>query len=166
MEVIEYDNTFYPLFQTVGFASKFCFPFAKEVCKGYGYDIGCNRVEWSLPGSIPIDIVLTHWDAYNLPEERVDYIFSSHMLEHVPNWVECLDYWTDHLVLGGILFLYLPSYQQKYWRNWNNRKHIHNLSPEVIKDYLVDRGYINIFVSGVDLNSSFTIMAENNTQWQ
>jgi hypothetical protein len=32
--------------------------------------------------------------------------------------------------------------------------------PEMIRDYMVDRGYKNVFVSGIDLNNSFMIMGE------
>ena len=33
-------------------------------------------------------------------------------------------------------------------------------SPQIVKDYMEDRGYKNIFVSGVDLNNAFMIMGE------
>jgi predicted SAM-dependent methyltransferase len=51
-----------------------------------------------------------------LPDELVDYIYSSHCLEHVDNWIETLEYWIKNLKDGGILFLYLPDFSQKYWR--------------------------------------------------
>jgi len=56
IKTIEYKNKVYPEFQTKGFASKFCFQFAIEVCEGIGYDIGCMKKEWSFPNSIPIDL--------------------------------------------------------------------------------------------------------------
>jgi len=159
--IIEHNNQVYPDFQAKGFAAKFAFPFALEVCRGVGYDIGCNRKEWCFPGAYPIDIAFNvGYDAYNLPEMKVDYIFSSHCIEHLRDWVEALDYWKTKLHNGGVLFLYLPHYSQSYWRSWHNRKHIHNLVPEVIKDYLTDRGWNKIFVSGADLNNSFYVMAE------
>jgi len=71
-----------------------------------------------------------------------------------------MNYWYDRLVDGGTLFLYLPDYSQRYWRPWNNRKHMHVLMPEIIKDYMTDKGYKNIFVSGIDLNNSFMAMGE------
>lgn len=160
MEIIIYKGDLYPAFQATGNAARFCLPFAKEVCKGAGYDIGCNREEWMLPGATPIDISLsTVWDAYNLPGDNVDFVFSSHCLEHLPNWVDALDYWRTVLKMGGILFLYLPHYSQQHWRPWNNRKHTHVLQPEIIKDYLQDNGWNKIFISGADLNNSFTVIA-------
>lgn len=161
MDLVEYKNKKYPQFQTIGNASQFAIPFAKYFCHGQGYDIGCNRIEWSYPGSIPIDPVISQLhDAYNLPPGQVDYIFSSHCLEHLQDWVAALDHWTEHLKHDGILFLYLPHYSQEYWRPWNNRKHRHVLSAEVICDYMSDRCYTNIFSSERDLNDSFIVVGQ------
>ena len=55
---------------------------------------------------------------------------------------------------------YLPDYSQEYWRPWNNRKHHHIFTPEIIKDYMIANGYNNVFTSGVDLNSSFMVVGE------
>jgi len=164
MELISYKNKTYPKFQSEGHAAQFAIPYAKHFCKGHGYDIGCMKKEWAFPGSIPIDIDFEDpWDALNLPYNKtllVDYIFSSHCLEHLPNWVDAMNYWYDTLKIGGILFLYLPHYSQEYWRPWNNRKHIHCFTPEIIKDYMTDKGYRNIFNSERDLNDSFIIVGE------
>lgn len=160
IKTIEFNGVKYPRFQATGFAAKFAFPFAKEVCSGVGYDIGCNSVTWALDGSIPIDLTIDdEWDAYNLPH-KVNYIFSSHCLEHLDDWVSAIEYWTNMLMDEGVLFLYLPDYSQEYWRPWNNHKHKHILKPNEIKDLLVDLGYTNVYVSGVDLNKSFIIMGE------
>lgn len=91
---------------------------------------------------------------------KVNYIFSSHCLEHVPNWVDVLNYWYERLENNGILFLYLPDYSQEYWRPWNNRKHIHVLSPKIISDYMRDKKFKNIYASGIDLNNSFMVFGE------
>ena len=161
VENIEYKGDKYPSFQTIGNASQFAIPFAKHVCKGFGYDIGCMKKEWSFPGSYPIDLSFyDEWHSNKLPSTPPEYIFSSHCLEHVDDWVETMDYWYSRLVDGGVLFLYLPDYSQKYWRPWNNRKHKHAFMPEIIKDYMTDKGYNNIFVSGIDLNNAFMITGE------
>ena len=161
MQVVEYKKNWYPKFQTEGNASQFAIPFAKHVCTGVGYDIGCMKQEWAFPGATPIDLDFDDpWDADNLPSDSVDYIFSSHCLEHVIDWVDTMDYWYDHLKHGGTLFLYLPDFSQVYWRPWNNRKHNHVFTPDIIEAYMFDRGYKNIFVSGVDLNNSFMVMGE------
>jgi SAM-dependent methyltransferase len=163
IETIQYKGSSYPAFQSSGNASRFIIPFALEVCKGVGLDIGYSRREWKLPGAIGVEPSIDFtYDAMNLPEGQFDYIMSSHMLEHYKgNFANLLDYWTTKLKEGGVLFLYLPDYSQYYWRVWNNRKHIHSLTPIILKDYLEQSGqYKNIFVSGIDLNNSFAVMAE------
>ncbi len=163
IKTILYKDNEYPEFQSTGNAAQFAIPYALHVCKGKGVDIGCSKKEWSYPGSIPIDLAFNdNYDAYNLPfkDKSLDYIFSSHCLEHLPNWVCALDYWTEKLKRKGTLFLYLPHYSQRYWRPWNNRKHIHIFTGNEISDYLNDKGYDKIFKSKPDLNNSFMIMAE------
>lgn len=161
IKTIEYGGSHYPEFQTQGNASQFAIPYAQHVCRGFGYDIGCMKPEWSFPGSCPIDLSFNDpWDADNLPPEEPNYIFSSHCLEHVDHWVSTMDYWYNVLVVGGTLFLYLPDFSQKYWRPWNNRKHLHIFTPEIIREYMEHKRYKNLFVSGVDLNNAFMVMGE------
>lgn len=161
IETIEYKNEKYPYFQTIGNASQFAIPFASHVCKGFGYDIGCMKEEWAFPGAVPIDLSFDdEYHADNLPEKTPDYIFSSHCLEHVPHWVYTMDYWYERLNPEGTLLLYLPDFSQKYWRPWNNRQHNHVFTPEIIREYMIDRGYKNVFVSGIDLNNAFMVMGE------
>lgn len=157
---INYNNNIYPEFQSKGNAAQFAIPYAKHVCKGYGVDIGCNRKEWCYPGANAIDPLINDFDALNFPYENLDYIFSSHCLEHLNNWVDVLDYWTSKLKTSGVLFLYLPDYSQEYWRPWNNRKHLNIFTPKIIQDYLIHMNYVNIFTSGIDLNNAFMIMGE------
>lgn len=161
MKLITFKNKTYPYFQSIGNASQFAIPYAKHVCQGNGYDIGCMKKKWAYPNSIPIDLSFNDgYHALNLPKSNVDYIFSSHCLEHIDNWVDTMDYWYKTLKEGGVLFLYLPDYSQEYWRPWNNKKHKNIFSPQIIKDYMFDKGYKNIFTSGVDLNNAFMVMGE------
>lgn len=166
MELIEFNGRQYPKYTSEGFAAQFAFSFALKVCKGTGVDIGCGRLEWCLPGAFPIDPKLDKkWNAMRLPtwvsnSGYFDYIFSSHCLEHIPDWVKVLDYWTSVLRSGGILFLYLPHYDQEYWRPWNDRKHLHIFTAEIIRDYMLANGYKNVFWSDQDLNCSFMIYGE------
>jgi len=162
IKTIEFKNKIYPEFQSLGNASQFAIPYAKHVCIGEGVDVGCMKQEWAFPGAHIVDPNLNEYHALNFPWENLDYIFSSHCLEHVHDWVDVLDYWKYKLKLGGTLFLYLPDYSQVYWRPWNNRKHVNIFNSEIIKDYLEDRGFINIFTSGVDLNNAFMIIAQKN----
>lgn len=161
MNIIKFKDKIYPSFQLDGNAARFCRPFAEEICKGFGYDVGCMKKEWSFPGSIPIDLSFEDgYHALNLPEKRADYIHSSHCLEHIPDWVGVLDYWITRLNPNGSIFLYLPDYSQEYWRPWNNRKHVNILRPEYLDDFFVSRGAKHSFVSQVDLYNSFIAIGQ------
>lgn len=162
MDLINFKNKTYPKFQSEGNAAQFAIPYAKHFCKGKGVDVGCNRLEWSFPQSIPVDPVINGYNALNFPDDatELDYIFSSHCLEHLYDWVKVLDYWTSKLKSGGVLFLYLPDYSQEYWKPWNNRKHLNIFNTQIIEDYMSDNGYKNIFKSGIDLNNAFMITGE------
>jgi len=161
---IAYKDERYPAFQASGNASRFAIPFAKEVCKGRGVDVGYGKEEWKFPDAMGIDPAINpRWNARDFAPYHVnlDYIFSSHLLEHLDDWVAALNYWRSRLRPGGVVFLYLPHYSQEYWRPWNNYKHKHVLTPEIIRDYLNAGGWKNVFVGERDLNHSFACMAEN-----
>lgn len=164
IETIEFNGKKYPKLQSMGFASRFSFPLASLFCHGYGYDIGCNRQEWCLPGSEPIDPAMNDFDAYNLPPLNVDYIYSSHCLEHLPNYVQALNYWNSKLKKGGVLFLYLPNCDyQEYWAPTSNKKHLHHMTPHLMKKYFEGTTDLWCHVTvgeGYDLNGSFYCVAE------
>lgn len=161
MSWIEFNDKKYFDFQAEGNAARWIMPFARRLCIGRGYDIGCSKIQWALPGAIPIDLDFDDsWDAMNLPEFEMDYIFSSHCLEHIPDWVGVLKYWETVLKPGGVLFLYLPHYDQEYWRPWNNRKHVNIMDATQISECLEAIGFQNTRATGIDLNHSFTVYAE------
>lgn len=160
MITIEHEGNQYPQFQAEGNAAQFAMPFAKHFCKGEGLDIGCMKEEWAFPGAMAIDLDFDdEWEAMNLPEKEYDYIFSSHCLEHLPDWVGALDYWYTRLKKGGCMFLYLPHYSQTYWRPWNNRKHIHALDAGIISDYMRAKKFEIVWTTGHDLNNAFYVVA-------
>lgn len=165
MELISFNGKVYPKFQSIGNAAQFAIPYAKHFCNGIGVDVGCNNLDWKFPGAFPIDPEIDkRYHAMKFPDthQELDYVFSSHCLEHIPNWVDVLDYWVSKLKVGGTLFLYLPDYSQEYWRPWNNRKHINIFTTKIIKDYLIHKNFINIFESGVDLNNAFMVVGQKN----
>ena len=161
MEFCNFKDNRYLHFQSLGNASQFAISYAKYYCKGIGYDIGFCKEEWKFPSAIGIDLSLDNgFHADNLPEQEVDFIYSSHCLEHVDNWVNTLELWISKLKNNGVLFLYLPDFSQVYWRPWYNKKHKHCLTPEIITTFLKDKEMKNIYCSGIDLNSSFMIICE------
>jgi hypothetical protein len=161
MEFVSFKDNKYLHFQSLGNASQFAIPYAKHYCKGIGYDIGFCKEEWKFPGAIGIDLSLDNgYHADSLPDEEVDYIYSSHCLEHVDNWVNTLELWISKLKKDGVLFLYLPDFSQVYWRPWHNRKHQHCFTPEIIREFLKDKDMKNIYCSGIDLNNSFMFICQ------
>lgn len=162
IRTIEFNGKYYPLFQASGNAARFVIPFALEVCKGNGLDIGYNKLKWKFPRALGVDLG-GPFHAMNLPPhpQGWDYIFSSHCLEHIKEpWDKVLDYWLSQLKTGGVMFLYLPHPDQEYWLPWNNNKHVHILHPEDLQRYFEAGSYCNIFVSQRDLNHSFIAMAQ------
>lgn len=159
---VYHEGNKYLSFQAEGNASQFAIPYAKHVCIGEGYDIGYCKKEWKFPNASGIDHDCNGYHAMNLPDRIVDYIYSSHCLEHLDSWVEAVEYWTKYIKDNGVLFLYLPHYSQTYWRPWNNRKHKHIIEPQHIKDLMEKLNYKHITVSSVDLNNSFMIMGIKN----
>lgn len=161
IDLIYFNGRSYPAFQANGFAARFCRPFAVEVCKGRGLDIGCGELDWCFPGATPVDPAINNFSATNLPEGRFDYIHSSHCLEHLDDWVGALNLWVERLKPGGVLFLYLPDFSQAYWRPWHNRKHKSVFTPEIIRCYMQDHPRLHkIFVSERDAYNSFIAFAE------
>lgn len=163
IETVEFRGKEYPKIVAEGHHSQYIIPTAKKFCTGEGYDIGCNREEWAFPGAKMIDLTLDdEWNAYNLPDKKVDYIFSSHCLEHLPNYMEALEYWTFRIKKGGTLFLYLPHEDCEYWKPWYmpTKKHLHQFNADQIVEIMGYLGFKNIFYTGRDLAYSFAVTGE------
>tara|TARA_R110000787_G_scaffold169445_2_gene282144 strand:+ start:97 stop:597 length:501 start_codon:yes stop_codon:yes gene_type:complete len=165
MDLVKYNEEEYFHFQTIGNASQFAIPFAKYFCKGKGVDIGYCKEEWKYPGAIGADIedIDNPYHALHLPDD-LDYVYSSHCLEHLPYWVKAIEYWSTRIKEGGTLFLYLPHKDQEYWRPWNNRKHLHSLDAEMVKKCMEKFNFVNIFSSKRDLNHSFIVVGEKQNE--
>lgn len=167
IETIRHNNIDYPAFQAQGFAAQFAFPFAQHILKGTGYDVGCNRTEWCFPNALPIDPeICSEYHAMNLPDMKVDFIASSHMLEHyIGRFQDVIEYWLTKIHKGGIIFLYLPNCEyQKYWA-WGNKKHAHYLCPHIMREYCQylndgDKISKSFVTEGYDLNGSFYCIIE------
>jgi len=164
LDFITHNGNKYPKWESEGNAARWILPLAKHILdpeRNVGYDIGYSKEAWMLPGAIGIEPSIDpNWDAMRLPNNQVDYIFSSHCLEHVKaNVYDVLDYWLSKIKVGGILFLYLPHSSQSYWHPSSNRKHVHTLDESEIETYLNDLGH-KVYVSGCDWNHSFVVICE------
>jgi hypothetical protein len=160
--MIKFKHQTVPKFITEGFHSQYAFPYATKLCNGIGLDIGCSQREWALPGSVPIDIKLDdEYDAYNLPEvdSGFDYIFSSHCLEHLPDYQATLAGWVSKIKKGGTIFLYLPHPDCLYWQpnEMPTKLHLHTLTPMIMTELFKELGVQNVFCSERDLAYSFAI---------
>lgn len=171
MKTVNCEGVEYLAHEAEGNAARWVMPLAQYYCKGVGMDVGYSKIEWKLPNAFGIDDNdCSGYNALNLPDISIinsnpaithwDYLFSSHMLEHLQgNWMTCLDYWLTKIKVGGILFLYLPHASQNYWQPRNNRKHVHSFHGDEIGEYLRNLGH-QVFISGVDANHSFTVICE------
>ena len=159
-----YDGKIFPDYIRNGNHAQYILPVAQQVCQGKGLDVGGGK--WPFPGSQLCDIQLTPpWnDALHIPAEdnTFDFVFSSHCLEHIPNYIDALKEWIRVLKPNGTLFLYLPDVSCDYWRPVNNSKHVHIFRQEDITYDLKKLGITDIFQSGVDLAYSFAIFGKKN----
>ncbi len=125
-----------------------------EYTKGTGIEIGCglNKIHTS---AIGVNIVLTESDygytygaqikseGTNLPwftDNSLDYVFSSHCLEHFHEPKKALIEWTRVLKVDGYLVLILPH--KNYYPNIGhpnaNKDHKHDFLPEDIRQMIND----------------------------
>lgn len=96
-------------------------------CKGTGIDVGGGH--WPLNGARSVDEGGGE-DAYNIGDHdgSLDYVFSSHCLEHLELPQAAVKEWIRVLKKGGIIYLYLPHTDYIPWRVESMPKwHKHNL---------------------------------------
>ena len=119
-----------------GNAKQFVEKKAYKYCIGKGLDVGAGR--FPLNGSIPVDIVNGN-NAINLEFENnsMDYVFSSHCLEHIEQYQRALSEMERVLKPGGFLFLYLPHPDYLPWRKENLSWHKQDLYPKQIEKDLL-----------------------------
>jgi SAM-dependent methyltransferase len=110
-----YRGELFPDFLNHGNASAHIRDLALEHCRGQGIDVGAG--DWPLPGAIPVRDE-PHQNAYKLdtiPDGSLDFVFSSHCVEHLEDWAGAIRLWIRKLKKGGTLFLYLPHESMKLW---------------------------------------------------
>jgi SAM-dependent methyltransferase len=153
--IYEYKGNHYPEYIRHGNAAQFIKPVAEQFCKGNGLDIGCG--DWPLAWAIPIE--KRHGgDALKLPDGEFDYVFSSHCLEHLPDYIKALEHWASRIKSGGVLFLYLPHPDMEYWLPQNCRKHLHSCYPAQMVKILKDMGFQSVIHSERDMAWSYCVV--------
>ena len=157
-----YQGEFYPDHLTVGGASHAISREALKFCQGKGVDFGAGF--WPLPGAIPVDA----WhgpgagrDILDFDDHSLDYVFSSHCLEHIENWDETLGKLVKKLKIDGFIFLYLPHPDCAIWHPGSpfvGDGHKWRPSPEIISSALRELGcQIIIQDDGPDAMYSFFV---------
>jgi SAM-dependent methyltransferase len=149
---------------TGGNAAAFIRKTAKFYCHGKGLDIGPGK--WPLTGAIPVENELGQ-NAFNLDnfeDNTLDFVFSSHCLEHLKRWEDALSVWIRKLKAGGILFLYLPHESMKMWRPggpWARHHHVWIPTVKKINPFLTQNGMdVLEYNSGKDDAWGFHIVAK------
>lgn len=155
MTLYEYRGALYPEYLKHGNAMQFIMPTALQFCLGRGLDVGGGK--WPLPGARAVDLIYDS-EAMCLPGKDWDYVFSSHCLEHLPDPVAALEHWQSVLRPGGVLFLYLPHPDMRYWRPENCRKHRHLFWPQDVAQMLGDLGFVDVIHGERDLAWSFAVV--------
>lgn len=155
-DLYEYKGRMYPAYLKAGPGSRFIEEFARFYCRGEGINIGYG----SDAGKIFKDDCLfldikDGIDCTELKIDPVDFIFSSHCLEHLLDWKRVLVNWSQCLRIGGCLFLYLPHFDMEYWRPENNKKHKAIIFPNDLESHLSNLGFDPLFVTGRDLYWSY-----------
>lgn len=111
-----YKGKLYPAYLNNGNAASGISAKALEYCFGNGIDVGAG--DWPLQGAIPVreEPQQNAYKLDNFPDGSLDFVFSSHCLEHLDCWPEALALWARKLKPGGVMFLYLPHESMGLWR--------------------------------------------------
>jgi len=154
----------YPGFLLRGDAAAVCRYHARRYCQGRGLDIGAGRSPF--PGARPIEDRAEE-NAYQLAEAdgALDYVFSSHCLEHLERWPEALREWRRVLKPGGILYLYLPHPACVMWQPAVLRHHRWQPEPDRLAQHLEGLGF-DVLELGLmpDAYLSFPLVARRRTE--
>lgn len=134
---------------------------AEKYCRGRGVDIGAGN--WPLKGARAIENNKEE-NAYKIKEadNSLDFVFSSHTLEHLDKWQDALKGWHRALKSGGVLFLYLPHPYCKMWQKDVLKHHKWDIDINLLVNFI--SAELSMEVKKVDYlpdsNMSFTVIAE------
>ena len=111
--------------------------------RGRGLDLGCGTAK-VLPHAIGVDlhpsadVVQDIQDLSMFGDESMDFVFSSHALEDLPDTKSVLKEWWRVLKNGGYLVLYLPhkDYYPNVGTKYANPAHLHDFVPTDIINHM------------------------------
>jgi predicted SAM-dependent methyltransferase len=114
---------------------------ANKFCKGSGLEIGCLHTRLNVDANVrivdfqdtetlrknykndpnvnvddiwPVDIVTNAWDLSKVSDNSVDFVMSSHVLEHLPNPAIAIKEWLRVVKSGGIVFFIVPDMRHTF----------------------------------------------------
>lgn len=158
-----YKGHFYPQYLNRGNAVSFIEREALKYCHGKGIDVGAGR--WPLKSAFPIrdekDVNAYKLDIFK--DNSLDYVFSSHCIEHLERWKEALCLWIRKLRSGGVIFIYAPHKSMLLWRPlapWVGLEHKWVPEKEILESFISSCGCNIIYsISEPDIYWSFYIIA-------
>ena len=115
--------------------------------RGLGLDVGCgptkpfqhftgvdNQHHQVFGHEIRCDVIAEAHDLSRFASQSHDFVFSSHLLEHIEDYKTVLREWWRVIKIGGHLCLYLPhkEYYPKRGTTGANPDHKHDFLPEDI----------------------------------
>lgn len=109
---------------------------------GKGIDVGYRgyhlNIDPVVKNAIGVDTDYPGYDGENLPfpDESLDFVHSSHCLEHIENYVKALQEWYRVLQVGGYMIITVPHkflYEKKFNKpsRWN-RDHKRFYTPALL----------------------------------
>lgn len=126
--------------------------------RGRGLDLGCgpwkvwphaigvdNFAEWdpSLVGPWRPDVTCDVTDLAPFADKTMDYVFSSHVLEHIDDAKAVLREWWRVIKPGGYLVLYLPHalFYPNMGEKGSNPDHRHDFLPDDVEALMFGMAY-------------------------
>lgn len=123
-------------------------------------DVGAGV--WPLSGSRPIENH-DHENAYKIFEENnsLDYIFSSHLLEHLDRPQQAIHEWVRVVKPGGCIFLYLPHPACRMWDYKHFKYYVWQSTPDKVVNMLEEAGLKIVEKTEIlDIYFSFYVIAQ------
>jgi predicted SAM-dependent methyltransferase len=114
---------------------------ARQFCKGSGLEIGSLHSRLDVDAEVrivdfidtetlkdnykddlnvnvediwPVDIVTNAWDLSKVKSNSVDFVMSSHVLEHLPNPAVAIEEWMRVVKPGGVVFFVVPDMRHTF----------------------------------------------------
>lgn len=152
-------------------------PVIKKYLTGRIMDIGCGQDKVSQDAygidarKFPHTDFVT-FDLYGLDQQiphlrkSMDVVYSSHVLEHIPNDVAAINEWSKFLKIGGYIILYLPD--DRWYDNEANHEHIRSFTyPQFLRFFKRAFDHLEVVESGEHHGNdlySFYIVARKNRE--